>query len=175
MILCSLNQQEPHCPSSTEEFSSTSTALRAPGEPQNPSRAQLCQGLGEDASLSRWETLGVFSTLCWDFLFFPQLQFFTIKWHCKHISLYHMKLGTQRAAQSFCDNCQATSESQLCIFSSPAGATFLHNRELIFCRTFPLCVLSQAKEEGDKNPPLMRNFIYSIFQILLKISPFEQL
>lgn len=44
----------------------------------------------------------------------------------------------------------------------------------IFCRTFPPCALSQAKEEGDKNP-LMRSFIYSIFQILLKISPFEQL
>lgn len=85
-----------------------------------------------------------------------------------------MKFGTQRAAKSFSDNSHATSESQLCIFSSPAGATFLHNRDLIFCRTFPPCALSQAKEKGDKNT-LMRNFIYSIFQILLKIFPLEQL
>lgn len=46
-----------------------SSALRAPGEPQNPSRAHLCQGLDEDTSLSRWETLWVFSTVCW--VFFP--------------------------------------------------------------------------------------------------------
>lgn len=85
-----------------------------------------------------------------------------------------MKFGTQRAAvtaKRFSDNSHATSESQFCLFSGPAGATFLHNRDLIFCRTFPPCVLSQAKEEGDNNPSL----IYSIFQILLNISPLEQL
>lgn len=49
--------------------SSAPTGL--PGEPQvnpNPSRAHECWGLGEDSSLSRWETLWVFSTVCWGFL-----------------------------------------------------------------------------------------------------------
>lgn len=93
---------------------------------------------------------------------FSQLQFVTIKWQWKHISQYHMKFGTQRAAvtaKSFSDNSHATSESQFCLFSGLAGATFLHNGDLIFCRTFPPCVLSQAKEEGDNNPSLTRNFI----------------
>lgn len=46
-----------------------------------------------------------------------------------------MKFGTQRAAvaaQSFSDNSHTTSESQFCIFPSPAGARFFHNWNMIF-------------------------------------------
>lgn len=150
VILCLLKQQEPHCLSSTEE------CFESPRWTPKSFKGTFVPRTGwRHFTQQMRDTLGVLNSVLG---FFPQLPFFTVKWQCKHISLHHMNLELKRAAKSFCDNCQATSESQLCIFSSPAGTTFLHNRELIFCRTFPPCTLSQAKEEGDKNLPQLYLF-----------------
>lgn len=139
------------------------------GEPQvNPKilRAHLCRGPGEYVSLSRWETLWVFWTVCWRF--FSQLQFVTIKWQWKRISQYHTKSGTRRAAvaaKSFSDNSHATSEGQFCTFSSPAGARFLHNRDLILAEHFHPVFSAKLRRKMIESSSNEEPYLFNIFNL----------
>lgn len=164
VILCLLKQQEPHCLSSTEE------CFESPRWTPKSFKGTFVPRTGwRHFTQQMRDTLGVLNSVLG---FFPQLPFFTVKWQCKHISLHHMNLELkeqQRASVTTARLPLRASSASFQALLEPRSST---TGSWFSAEHFHPALSAKLRRKVTR---ISLNFIYSIFQILLKISPFEQL